>query len=314
MQGKICGLLALVAVAGLASPVLGQFCNEDNSSFKVTNLKEPTRYILQPYSSECRNTSIRTASNKVIDTSEEIEFDAWDSKGRYLIELTNPGSGSSDYLVIDPVAGSRTVWNTGNNLATTLQFPTAVPGRKSCWQVPQVEGQWGTTKGRCNPAGHIQPPFCKSGGGTSTTNSTGALRVVEAGYEACRKTLSTNSLAAGILEDKEEDLGTKTIQGFETHGCRKTTKSATGTYIWEYWLAKLDSAAHSTGMTLRSVQDSQIIGNIEVKNVQEITNLRLEEPDPALFQVPDSYTTNIVEMQEVPCEQSIPHTVSSPEP
>ncbi len=317
MRGSFCGAMLLAAAASFAPPLSGQVCNAQNLQVKAATLKEPVRYFLQPYSAECRNTTVRTDSNGDSVSNGNIEFDAWDSQGRYLLEVTDLSSGSSNSLVVDPAAGTRTVWNSGNSQAKTLKFSAPVPKRKSCWRIrpedaeeaPLDDAQLGTTGAWCHPAGQHQPPFCQ-GSGESVGRSPGNLRITGADYEDCKRKLSREIMLNAVSEE-EEDLGAEIIEGFETHGCRKTTKTAAGTYVRELWLAKFDSMTPSvSSMTspvsviIRSVEESRLFDTRVVKRTQEIISLRLEEPDPGAFNVPSGYATKTVEMHEVACEQS----------
>ena len=87
-----------------------------------------------------------------------------------------------------------------------------------------------------------------------------------------------------------EDLGTRSILGFETVGVRETTITNSGVLGNDQPLTSLTEYWHSQqfGLNLLSIRSSPFFG----KQTFTITDLTAGEPDPNLFQVPAGYTVN----------------------
>lgn len=97
----------------------------------------------------------------------------------------------------------------------------------------------------------------------------------------------TGSLPGGQGTHSHEDLGTERIEGVETHGYRETQTINTGVMgndtpmvtRHEFWYAQ------DLGINLQSTVDSPMNG----RQVFQIRELTLGEPDQTLFLVPEDY-------------------------
>ena len=109
--------------------------------------------------------------------------------------------------------------------------------------------------------------------------------------------------------EQDEDLGTETIQGYPTHGCRVTKNLHQGSFVLESWITKfgLQTGASET-MALRSQSEDPVLqpGMPVLGHKSEIVSLNSQEPEVALFQPPKSYEIRKIEMHEIPCEEPKP--------
>jgi hypothetical protein len=87
-----------------------------------------------------------------------------------------------------------------------------------------------------------------------------------------------------------EDLGTRSILGFDTVGVRETTITNAGVLGNDQPLTSLTEYWHSQqlGLNLLSMRSSPFFG----KQTFTITELTAGEPDPNLFQIPAGYKVN----------------------
>jgi hypothetical protein len=325
MRARFYWTLAVFMVTGLAFPVLGQITNlgSDQSSAgrkdapeKVASVKRaaPVKHRQRSFSMVSKITSVLTRTDGAKITSESEQITAQDSLGRSL--GTGSNNGSPVYTALDPISGTLTVWNTHSGLAKAVKLPEAVPGRKSCWKIApedlnKVRGEveFGVSGTTCQPAGR-RSTYCIE----SVNESSAVVKPssedspeAETTFEDCTRNLASTIFSSQVLEKKEEDLGTQTIQGFVTHGCRVTTKYTTGTHVRELWLAK-------RGLDLRRVDEEPLSlpGMSTSKRSMDLISLSLQEPDLTTFQPPADYEIKTVEMHEVPCEQPKLSTQSRP--
>lgn len=108
------------------------------------------------------------------------------------------------------------------------------------------------------------------------------------------------ALARDTSSQKDEDLGTTTIEGVEAQGRRFTSVIPVGqigndrelVQTIENWFAP------SLGIEVRRVEDSPQNG----RTTTELTHLDLSEPPLATFQPPEGYEVTTEELHQVPCE------------
>lgn len=316
MRGSICAVIALVAVAGLAPPMLGQLNNINNPDPQ----KMPeARSKAQPGTAEQRVKTVLTrAEGSTAGGFEERRVAIGDSQGRLLLATTRmekgAAIGATMFILDDHATGTRTEWSTENNHAKMQKFPEGVPGRSSCWETASEEQTltrwWGASPFgfsfvTCRPA---EEHYCDPWGAVLSTpvNLPGdGSSVVRGTYADCRESLSGPPKQDS--ERKDEDLGIEKILGFETHGCRVTFKNPEGTIVDEKWVAEFGLQGSRKPIVLRSVYESPWYGNsdkLTAKTRIEMTSLSLEEPASTNLQPPKDYTIEPEEMHEVPCEQS----------
>jgi len=300
MDKTIFGTFLLIVTVSSLLPLLAQSCPKATVAGT-----EPARSKSIPFSIEQRSTTVQPTPDGSTKTYERTEVTATDSEGRHLITSTSGASGPSSFRVDDPVAGTRTVWNTENHQAKVLKFPTAVPGRESCWRIPaeehrfvRGEAQLGLYSISCQPAEQHQGPFCGVHG-----NAVEPLRdnspEAKPSYEDCWR-----ALTSGKLFETTEDLGVETIVGLEAHGCRSTDVASDGTHTRELWWTKFGTASRNVGISLRSVDEFPDRAGRTVKMTREATSMRLGEPGAEMFYPPDGYAIKTVQMEEVACGQA----------
>jgi hypothetical protein len=302
MDKIIFGTLFLIVTVSSGLPLQAQSC----SAKAPVSRTEPARGKSIPFSIEQRTTWVQAAPDGSTKTYGQTDVTAIDSEGRLLITLTSGASGPSSFRVNDPVAGTRTVWNTENHQAKVLKFPTPVPGRESCWRIPaedrdvRAEEWLGLITISCPPAEQHQGEFCGARGSAVGPRRDASQKVTPS-YEDCLQALTSGKF------QKTEDLGVETIVGLEAHGCRSTD----GTHTWELWWATFGPGG-GAGTHLRRVVESHDGSGRTVKTTTEATSVRLGEPDAEMFHPPDGYAIKTVEMEEVPCGQANPQAAVVP--
>jgi len=322
MRGRIYGMLALVAASSMALPVLCQTIRPktDKSSPSATNtpvkkapanLADPASHLFRPYTAKFKVIHLLAKEDGTPVTEEEERVEARDTHGRTLYVTTGLNHGDAYYSVTDPVAGTMTVWNISCPKAKALKLPEPVPGRKSCWKIAAedmasdpIGMQFGFFKTTCFPAEEKQPQYCKN----SKDEPSAVIRTsgediseLEPSFSDCIRDASI--VIRDTTDKQDEDLGSETIQGYPTHGCRIITKLHQGSFVLDSWLTKfgLQTGASET-MVLRLEFDESMSGMPVLKHKTELVSLSKQEPDAAVFQPPKSYEIRKMEMQEVPCE------------
>jgi hypothetical protein len=295
MRHQLCSALALYGSLGCALPSHAQL----TESAQTTLPRPPDHSIMLPLTTQSTYTYIQTSPDGKSTRQKEENLTINDSQGRRSTANTVVTSGVTMYAVDDPVAGTRFVWSSSSKLAKALKFPEPLLGRKSCWKLPPEEVQpsrgephvniIGTT---CMPADYPlqQPPYCKSD--HLPISSTRDFPLVEVTAPSCASLLPQQAF---------EDLGTKSIKGFEARGCRTTAQG--GSQTNDAWWIKLSSGTLDATLTLKSLVETQGPNNQDLQTIQEVTQLRVHEPDPSTFRPPPDYEIKTVEMQEVPCDQ-----------
>jgi hypothetical protein len=328
MRGSIGGLLALVAVSSLALPVLSQTIgpetDKNSSSASDTPLKkapanraEPTSHLFRPYTAKFKAVYLEAKADGT-PVNEEVErVEARDTHGRTLYVINDLNHGDAYYRVIDPVAGTLTVWDISNLKAKVLKFPEPVSGRKSCWKIAAEDlaadpfgMQFGFFTTTCLPAEEKQPQYCKDSKDEPSSvvkTSSEKFPVLEASFSDCIR--DTSVFFRGETGELDEDLGTEAIQGYPTHGCRVTKSLHQSSFVLESWITKfgLQTGASET-MALRSLSKDPVLqpGMPVLGHKSEIVSLDSQEPVAALFQLPKNYEIRKIEMHEVPCEEPKP--------
>jgi len=293
MRGRVCGVLAVIAALSLASPVLSQTSGVQTSG----NQAAPQKPQPEHYTAELRETSVNTLANGTTITRESISVIAKDSHGRSMMSDTvvgnlKDGKPVISYSVSDPVAGTFTTWNSPGTKAfvTTRRFePTA---HSDC------------TVFFSTPEGYSLNAPQES----ETTEA--AKKVVGRVTSMMWTSSAANPLAGGFkppqINSTTEDLGTTIIKGVEAHGKQFTWTTPAGAYgndrpmvhTHETWITTGDNPRY---LNVRNIDDDPRSG----RSTMELERLSLEEPDLAVFQVPEGYEIVTSEVHSAPCPKEM---------
>lgn len=251
-----------------------------------------------PYSAEVHVTQTWTAPARSSTTQERTELNEFDAYGRSVFASRAATSGITSFHVEDPISGVTIVWNTAVPLAKVLYHPNPVPGRQSCWRVtpedakPEIgDPQIGLGNATCLPAGQHQFAYCKQT--ASLTYSRGVRESIAEPLPTITVSRPTCKPAAG--EKTVEDLGTATIAGYDTQGCR--AEHTAGMEYISSWSVELIAGRLRRNVWVRSEQQN----SSGVKTLMELNNLSLTTPDPKAFQAPEGYQIKNIRMVEVDC-------------
>ena len=274
---------------------------QSTDAAQVAMSRPPDHSVMLPLTTSSSYTYLQTGADGKISSQREETVAVNDSQGRRLSSDRVVGGGATLYTADDPLAGRLYVWNSAVKLAKALVYAEPTPGRRSCWKLPQEElvrrpeepslNLIGTT---CMPAESPQSaPYCKAQ--QLPVSAAHDFPLVEVSAPGC----------ASILQGQTfEDLGSKTIRGFEAHGCRITGKD--GSHVEETWWMTLTSGTLTTSLPLSNVEETRSTNGQTLKTVQEITAVQVREPDPSLFKPPADYEIKTVTMQAVACNQALP--------
>jgi len=269
---------------GLALPAWGQGSWVQSSNPGSSG----ARQAQTPFTAEYKITRVRTLANGTTITRESTEVRAVDSEGRVMESRTEtPASEDrkpvSIVSVSDPVAKTRTHWNSPGDKATVIPMPPHLSDQPGCF----------STAANSTPAagGSGNEESSRGVGGSATSSSSSFL--VAGGPEMRR--------GKPVIED----LGTSTVQGIEARGRRITRTTPAGTlgndaplvHTEETWTA---TRIGPSAPLVRSEIDDPETG----RQTTELVNLTLSESDMALFQPPQGYDVVVQEMHQVPCRDA----------
>lgn len=290
MRGCFCGLLALTTVMVL--PVFGQ---------RTAAAPRHSTQLQVPYTTEFKDTNVRTLANGTTITSESTEVRAVDSKGRTLVSMTgfvaSGGQKRKTYVTVtDPVAGTSTSWISPGTRATvsTLHKHQSVPS--GCFV--------------------FYPATPDSTSDASASSETSEPDRGDADKSASGAARSSSGPVPGgarpeqsVFTTVEEDLGTATIQGVKARGKRITRITPVGKAGNDVPLVSTEESWIATELgpdspALRHDTDDPQFG----KSTRELVNLSLEEPGLSTFLPPEGYeVVNITseKMQPAPCPKAL---------
>jgi hypothetical protein len=120
---------ALAAAAALALPAISQ-----NTGTRIPRTRIPSIRQQTPYAAELKITRVQTLADGTTVTRESTESRAVDAQGRIAItSVSTPQAGQeiTSYSIIDPVAGTRTSWNSTVQQVTVTPIPKA-QGNSAC--------------------------------------------------------------------------------------------------------------------------------------------------------------------------------------
>ena len=293
MRHQLCSALALYGSLGCALPSHAQ----RSEPAQTTLPRPPDHSIVLPLTLQSTYTYIQTSTDGKTSSQTEETVVVNDSQGRRSTANTVTHSGVTTYTADDPIAAKRFAWISSSKLAKALKYPEPIAGRRSCWKLPPEElaptrgaPQLNITGTSCMPAEYPlrQAPYCRSE--HLATSSARDFPLVSVTAPSC---------ATLLPQEKFEDLGTKSIQGFQAQGCR--TDGQHGYQINETWWITLSSGTLSANLQVQGLVESQGPNHTDLKTTQNLTLLQVREPDPSVFQPPADDEIKTVEMHEVPC-------------
>ena len=273
--------------------------------------------VQPPYTAEFKTTRVETLANGATITNETKEVMARDSQLRRFTATTNAPTGDRPamtlYRVSDPTTGDEITWNTSSKVAHVVRRPVG-DQRHGCWATPDGRNRASYGGGNGNlgvtmlevpapPADRAAPVASPLG-----SNNVTHFPTVASGPDGQDVTMIGVRHAPGepvpapVERDMtREDLGADTILGVEVRGTRTTTTTPAGAQGNDEPLISTNETwiAPSLGMVLRSVSDDPRMG----KTNRELVSLDLNNPDPALFELPSGYTVETEVMQPVACSQ-----------
>ncbi|MFZ0303758.1 MAG: hypothetical protein WAL75_13800 [Terracidiphilus sp.] len=279
--------LAFLAVASFSLSAWGQVSPAQNTASDT----DASRRGPQPYSAEFTVSTVKTLADGSTITQESTEVEALDALGRTMIAITSVPTSSDEpattkVSVFDPVAGSSLLWNSQRSVATLTKRPLPQSAAASCTSTSDSVSAGGTQDGPLSSSGN-EGPGAPTGLSGMTARITGDAQPTH-----------------GKASTTFENLGTQTIQGFETRGSRITQTIPAGAIgnneplvsTRESWQANVQGIA----LTIREVDDDPRIG----KRVTELVKFTLGEPDAASFQPPEGYEIVTRQTHPVGCQQT----------
>ncbi|HEY2467223.1 MAG TPA: hypothetical protein VGI45_05170 [Terracidiphilus sp.] len=283
---RLPGRLLVSLFCLLATPSFGQMVGVVESSSARLGVTAPgcsadaqavSPVRTQPYTAELKTTMVQLLANGVSIRHESTEVRALDSQGRIFDSRTEaPISADQPAFtwasVNDPVENSQAHWDSQTRTARVIKLPPE----------SQRHGCWATDSGNMRMNYGPEAP---------------------ADIEAVRRQMKAMVPVpvSKPPQQKDEDLGTITIEGVEAQGHRTTTVVPAGQIgndkdlvtVSEIWYAP------SIGSEVRTATDDPRSG----RGAMELTHLDLSEPPLATFQPPEGYEVKVEELHQVPCEQ-----------
>ncbi len=132
MRGSICGVLTLVAVAGMALPLASQV---ERGRTRV-EMAHP-HMVRLPYTAKYKVTHTRTLANGSTITHESSEVVAVDAQGRRMssstiVPLSDEQTPVTHISVNDPVAHTNSSWTVPGQKVTVMAMPAPGAALSSC--------------------------------------------------------------------------------------------------------------------------------------------------------------------------------------
>jgi hypothetical protein len=317
MRGSICGVLALIAIAGLALPVAGQVASNQTATNPTSH---PVRVTRLPYTAEYKEHSVTPGPNGN-SVSDFTRVDAVDSQGRQMrslvlvshiiptsngemADITSHAVGPSVH-VTDPEAGTNSYWQTPRKIVKVTAIHRNRAALSSCAtnSSSTLVATRGSTRSESVDLGtRIFRGIEARGTFTTTTrtadsNGDNVPRVsTEEVWEPTAPGLK-KLVVYRVSNDQTtgqnityEYLGIKKIAGFEACGTLTTITSPAATdgdnvpqvRTLEWWSS---TAPGLEKLVIYDVSDGPITG----KSTTELVNLIQGEPDPSLFQPPADF-------------------------
>jgi len=224
-----------------------------------------------PYSATTVNESVQTLAdgNRIVKRS---TFNvSRDGQGRVRREEVDENGAITSVMILDPVGG--TSWVLDPVKRTARKIPLLVDVK---------------LKVDAREAGSVQVRAFKE----MSVREAGELKPKTVQGGAVAYWDSVNAVAGERREARKESLGTQPIEGVPAEGSRVITTIPAGAIgnerpieiVSEQWFSR------DLQMTMSSRHADPRTG----ETTYRVTNLRRDEPDPTLFQVPSDYTVQQV--------------------
>ena len=292
MRGSICGVLALIAIAGLALPVAGQVASNQTATSPTSH---PVRVTRLPYTAEYKEHSVTPGPNGN-SVSDFTRVDAVDSQGRQMrslvlvshiiptsngemADITSHAVGPSVH-VTDPEAGTNSYWQTPRKIVKVTAIHRNRAALSSC-------------------ATNSSSTLVATRGSTRSESVDLGTRIFR-GIEA-RGTFTTTTRTADSNGDNVPRVSTEEVWEPTAPGLKKlvvyrvsndqtTGQNITYEYLGIKKIAGFEAWWSSTApglekLVIYDVSDGPITG----KSTTELVNLIQGEPDPSLFQPPADF-------------------------
>ncbi|HEY1256214.1 MAG TPA: hypothetical protein VGF01_15670 [Terracidiphilus sp.] len=132
MQGKICGVLAIAAIAGMALSASGQI-ERGRTRVEMAH----THVARLPYTAEYKVTHTKTLANGSTISHESTEVVAVDAQGRRMtsttaIPLSADQTPVTRITVSDPIAHTNLNWNVPGQKVTVMTMPMPGAAHSTC--------------------------------------------------------------------------------------------------------------------------------------------------------------------------------------
>jgi hypothetical protein len=270
--------LVLVSAISFACPASAQVGMIVSSSDIFTS--DPSNPG-SPYTAEYKITTVRKLANGATITQTQKTVIARDPQGRTHSELALglPEDEEEKMItVFDPVARTITSWETFHKEARVSHLPPE----------EEIRAKMAEIRDRAKAAQEKpDPPVSSSSSSKPVTAAAGSSpqAIQEKGMDE-----------GGIEQGKEEPLGSKTINGILAAGTRTTSTIPKGkigndqplTSTHEIWFS------NELKLSVLEIEDDPNSGTM----TRELVKLDRNEPDPALFRVPEGYTVKDVQANQ----------------
>lgn len=97
----------------------------------------------------------------------------------------------------------------------------------------------------------------------------------------------SSPVASTAPDYKREDLGSKEIEGYSASGTRASGTGRDGLWLWEHWFSS------DLRITLLSALEHP-----RGKSTNRVFNIRLGDPDPSVFEIPEGYSVKQIKTRE----------------
>jgi hypothetical protein len=249
-----------------------------------TNIGDKELVKGAPYSATAvtESTQVLSDGNRIVNKS--TTFQARDGEGRMRREMTNisslPGGLPKLVTISDPVAKTETMLNERNQTARVMKG-----GEHGKTVFIERMGTKGTEdKGSTeNAPGDVHRAMAFYNTAVSVDSSVSTEKI-KAKTDAEQFMVQAHAMQGDV---KHEDLGTQVIEGVSCTGTRETRTIAAGTIGNERPIEITSETWRSADLHLivLSKHNDPRFG----ETVYKLTDIKRDEPDAALFQVPSGY-------------------------
>jgi hypothetical protein len=262
MRGNFCGVLALVAVASLALPVVSQVPASQTEATAKSKTNPPARL---PYMAEHKILHVQTRADGISSTHESRVVTARDAQGRQMTATTDiPASADekpiTHFQVVDPMAHVTFTWS--------------FPGKKA---IVMAIHFYGASQSGCGAVGGgVASMGCETKPTKETVEELGTKTIQGVEVRGRRTTWTTPSEYIG--KDKK-------------HKPQVCPTKVSTTELWKAITPGLN------GLVARQVSEDAQSGRFS----KELVKFTQSEPDAAVFRPPTSYEVVNREVGRDPC-------------